>query len=64
MNGPGYPGLSSAEARRRLDAEGPNSLPGAGRRGALAIALEVIREPMFLLLVAGALVYLLLGDVH
>ncbi len=57
-------GLSSAEARRRLAAEGPNTLPRAGRRGAIAIALEVMREPMFLLLVAGALIYLLLGDVR
>ena len=55
-------GLSSEEARRRLAAEGANTLPDAGRRGTLAIALEVVREPMFLLLVAGALIYLLLGE--
>jgi Ca2+-transporting ATPase len=58
------PGLSSEEAKRRLAAEGANTLPGAGRRTALAIALEVVREPMFLLLVAGALIYLLVGDVR
>ena len=57
-------GLSSEEAKRRLAAEGPNTLPDAGRRGTLGIALEVVREPMFLLLVAGALIYLLLGDVR
>jgi Ca2+-transporting ATPase len=57
-------GLSRAEAAQRLAAEGPNTLPGAHRRGPLAIALEVLREPMFLLLVAGAAIYLLLGDVH
>ncbi|HEY4637153.1 MAG TPA: HAD-IC family P-type ATPase, partial [Burkholderiales bacterium] len=57
-------GLSSEEAKRRLAAEGRNTLPGAGQRSALAIALEVLREPMFLLLVAGALIYLLLGDVR
>ena len=57
-------GLSSEEAKKRLAAEGPNTLPDAGRRGALAIALEVVREPMLLLLVAGALIYLLLGDVR
>jgi len=59
-----YPGLSTAEAKRRLDAEGPNTLPDAGQRSTFAIALEVMREPMFLLLVAGALIYLLLGDVR
>jgi len=57
-------GLSRAEAARRLAAEGPNLLPGSGRRSTLAIALEVLREPMFLLLVAAASVYLLLGDVR
>jgi Ca2+-transporting ATPase len=57
-------GLSRAEAAQRLAADGPNTLPGAHRRGPLAIALEVLREPMFLLLVAGAAIYLLLGDVH
>lgn len=57
-------GLSTAEARRRLADEGPNTIPSAGRHGAIAIALEVMREPMFLLLVAGALVYLVLGDVR
>ena len=32
-------GLSSEEAKRRLAAEGPNTLPDAGRRGTLTIAL-------------------------
>ena len=30
----------------------------------LAIALSVVREPMFLLLIAGGAIYLLLGDVR
>jgi Ca2+-transporting ATPase len=59
-----YPGLTTAEAKRRLDAEGPNALPDKGRRGTFGIALEVVREPMLLLLVAGTLIYLLLGDVQ
>ena len=57
-------GLSSEEARRRLAADGPNLLPGAERRSTLAIAFEVLREPMFMLLVAAAAIYLLLGDVR
>jgi P-type Ca2+ transporter type 2C len=57
-------GLSSAEARARLAAEGPNALPASGRRDTLTIALSVVREPMFLLLIAGAVLYLLLGDVR
>ena len=64
MTAPSNQGLSNAEAKARLAADGPNTLPNTGRRGTAAIALEVIREPMFLLLVAGAGVYLLLGDVR
>lgn len=56
-------GLSAAEARARLRADGPNSLPGAMRRGTLQIAFGVLREPMFLLLCAATGIYLLLGDV-
>ncbi len=55
-------GLSSAEASSRLRVEGPNELPQAGRRPFYQIVLDVLREPMFLLLLTGGLVYLLLGD--
>jgi Ca2+-transporting ATPase len=57
-------GLTAEEARRRLAAEGANTLPAAGERATLAIALEVLREPMFLLLIAAAAIYLVLGDVR
>jgi Ca2+-transporting ATPase len=43
---------------------GHNELPSAKPRSILAIALEVAKEPMFLLLVAGGLIYLLLGDLQ
>ena len=43
---------------------GCNELPSAKSRSALAIAFEVVKEPMFLLLVAGGLVYFLLGDLQ
>jgi Ca2+-transporting ATPase len=55
-------GLSSAAAAARLKSEGFNELPATGRRGALRILFEVVRQPMFALLIAGGLVYLLLGD--
>jgi Ca2+-transporting ATPase len=55
-------GLSEAEALRLLEEIGYNELPSAKPRSIFAIALEVVREPMFLLLVAGGLIYLLLGD--
>jgi Ca2+-transporting ATPase len=56
-------GLSEEEAARRLADEGPNELPSAKKRGLFHIALEIIREPMFMLLIACGSLYLLLGDV-
>ncbi len=55
-------GLSEGEASRRLQAEGPNELPSDKPRSALAIAFEVVREPMFLMLVAAGGLYLLMGE--
>lgn len=57
-------GLSEAEAAKLLKEVGYNELPSAKPRSVFAIAFEVIKEPMFLLLVAGGLVYLLLGDLQ
>ena len=55
-------GLSHEEARSRLEKEGYNELPSEKPRSILAIVLGVVREPMFLLLLAGGAVYLLVGD--
>ena len=57
-------GLSEAEAARRLRGEGYNEIPSAKRHSILAIAWGVVREPMFLLLLACGTIYLLLGDVQ
>jgi Ca2+-transporting ATPase len=55
-------GLSAAEAHRRLDTEGFNELPAAKRRPLWAIAAGVLREPMFALLVAAAVLYGIIGE--
>jgi P-type Ca2+ transporter type 2C len=55
-------GLGAAEARARLAAEGFNELPAEHRRPLWRVALGVMREPMFFLLVAAAVVYLFIGD--
>ena len=55
-------GLSTAEAAARLERDGPNLLPGAAPRSVWAIVLGVLREPMFLMLLAAGGIYLLLGD--
>jgi len=55
-------GLSDQEVRERLAVDGYNELPGAKKRTFLHIWLEVVREPMFLMLIACGLLYLFLGD--
>jgi P-type Ca2+ transporter type 2C len=56
-------GLSDEEAARRLATAGPNELPSARKRGVFHLAFEVVREPMFTLLIACGSLYLVLGDV-
>ena len=55
-------GLTPAQAQDRLATEGFNELPHAHRRSPLRIILDVLREPMLALLIAGGVVYLLLGN--
>jgi Ca2+-transporting ATPase len=55
-------GLSTQEALRRLAADGPNVLPSGPQRDALRVVRDTAGQPMFLLLIAGGLLYLLLGD--
>ena len=56
-------GLTEAEAARRLAESGPNELPQSTGRGLARIVIETMREPMFLLLIGAAALYLVLGDV-
>jgi Ca2+-transporting ATPase len=58
----GLSGLGEEEARIRLQAEGANELPTEKKRGLLAIAREVAREPMFLMLLSAASLYLFMGE--
>lgn len=55
-------GLSRAQAAEKLKNEGYNELPSSKKRNILAIAFEVVKEPMFLLLVACGSIYLFLGE--
>src|SRR5215510_13058717 len=62
--GNGTQGLSTTVAAERLRSEGPNELPTAKPRSTLQIAAEVVREPMFMLLIATGTVYLILGSIE
>ena len=57
-------GLSDEEAEILLKKHGYNELPLSKRHSIFAIAFEVIKEPMFILLVACGALYFLLGDIQ
>jgi Ca2+-transporting ATPase len=55
-------GLTEQEARQRLLHDGPNELSASRRRGLWRLLVDVVTEPMFLLLVACGAIYMVLGD--
>ena len=55
-------GLSQAEAAARLAAEGGNQLQQESARGWRVLLGQLLREPMFILLLAAGSLYLLMGD--
>ena len=55
-------GLSSADAAARRSRDGPNALPETRSPGWYRLLLEVLREPMIGLLLAGALLYAVMGE--
>ncbi|HET6263450.1 MAG TPA: cation-transporting P-type ATPase, partial [Usitatibacter sp.] len=57
-------GLTQAQAGERLAAEGPNTLPDRASHGLLGHFADVLREPMFMLLIGASAVYLVLGDLR
>ena len=59
---PAMLGLSQEEAQLRLHIEGFNDLPRTGHRSIPQIVAEVLREPMFALLLGAGAIYLVLGD--
>jgi len=63
-NAPRDSGLSEEQAALRLRRDGYNELPSTQPRSILAIALDVVREPMFLLLIASGTIYLVIGDLQ
>jgi P-type Ca2+ transporter type 2C len=57
-------GLTESEAQRRLAAEGFNDLPRTDHRTIVRIVVDVLREPMFALLLGAGVIYLILGDLN
>jgi Ca2+-transporting ATPase len=56
-------GITSNEAQEKLKSDGYNELPSSKKRSVFQIALSVIKEPIFLLLVASGSIYFILGEV-
>ena len=59
---PSRTGLSQAQAQALLQEHGPNALDTEPRRSLATRLLDMVREPMFVLLVAAAALYIALGD--
>lgn len=57
-------GLSQKDAAEKLETEGYNELPSSKPKSVFKIAIGVVKEPMFLLLVACGTLYLILGDIQ
>lgn len=58
-----HQGLSQSQAEERLASEGPNELTSSKQRSLLHIALDVLREPMLILLLVCGGIYIVLGDI-
>jgi Ca2+-transporting ATPase len=57
-------GLTNNDVQERIAKYGYNELPSSKPKTLFHIALEVIKEPMFILLVICGVLYLLLGDIQ
>lgn len=59
-----FQGLTEEQAKEKILRDGYNELPSSKPKNMFAIAIEVVKEPMFLLLVACGSLYLILGDIQ
>lgn len=55
-------GLSSIEANKKLQEFGFNELSASKPRNIFKIAFDVLKEPMFILLISCGVLYMILGD--
>lgn len=57
-----FTGLSEEEARARPEQQGPNELLVYKKRSIWVIVVDVLREPMFIMLVVAEGLYLAIGE--
>ena len=56
-------GLSEAEVLKRIKLEGYNELEGSKKHNFIFTIFDVLKEPMFILLIACGFLYVFLGDI-
>jgi P-type Ca2+ transporter type 2C len=59
-----YQGLTEEQVKQKVAKEGLNELPSSKPKNVFQIGLGVLKEPMFILLVACGTLYLILGDIQ
>jgi Ca2+-transporting ATPase len=59
-----HKGLTTVQAAAKLKEEGLNSLPSSKPKNFFSIALGVVKEPMFILLVGCGTLYVVMGDLQ
>ncbi|MEI6529399.1 MAG: cation-translocating P-type ATPase [Candidatus Falkowbacteria bacterium] len=57
-------GLSTQEAKSRLETDGYNELPSEKKRRLFRIIIDILKEPMILLLIACITIYIFTGDLR
>ena len=57
-------GLTAVQAKEKLLSEGYNNLPSSKPKNYFTIAYGVVKEPMFILLVACGTLYMVMGDIR
>ena len=64
INSKEFQGLSLSEVAEKQKKDGLNELPSSKPKNLFSLAWGVVKEPMFLLLVACGSLYLILGDIQ
>ncbi|MCL9808380.1 cation-translocating P-type ATPase [Flavobacterium luminosum] len=57
-------GLSTKEVTQQLNTFGYNELPSEKPKNIFHIALDIVKEPMFILLISCGILYIILGDIR
>ena len=55
-------GLSDLEVQNQISKYGFNELPASNKKNLFDLFFEIMKEPMFILLVSSAIIYVFLGD--